>query len=75
VLTAGGAWLLVGGAITSPIAVTPTNTVVVPQNYVGCADLPPIVINYDILYVQAKGSIVRDLAYNFWVNVYTFTTI
>ena len=35
VLTAGGAWLLVGGAITSPIAVTPTNTVVVPQNYVG----------------------------------------
>ncbi len=72
-LTAGGAWLLVGGAITSPIAVTPTNTVVVPQNYVGCADLPPIVINYDILYVQAKGSIIRDLAYNFWVNVYTGT--
>ncbi len=73
ILSSGGAWLLVGGAITSPVAVTPTNTVVVPQNYVGCADLPPIVINYDILYVQVKGSIVRDLAYNFWVNVYTGT--
>jgi len=73
ILSSGGAWLLVGGAITSPVAVTPTNTVVVPQNYVGCADLPPIVVNYDILYVQVKGSIVRDLAYNFWVNVYTGT--
>ncbi len=73
ILSSGGAWLLVGGMVTSPVAVTPTNTVVVPQNYVGCADLPPIVINYDILYVQAKGSIIRDLAYNFWVNVYTGT--
>lgn len=71
ILSSGGAWLLVGGQITQPIAVTPSNTVVVPQNYIGCADLVPIVINYDILYVQTKGSIVRDLAYNYWVNVYT----
>jgi hypothetical protein len=74
ILSSGGAWLLIGGpSITTPVAVTPTNTIVIQQNYVGCADLPPIVINYDILYVQAKGSIVRDLAYNFWVNVYTGT--
>ena len=46
---------------------------VVPQSYTGCADLPPIVINYDVLYVQAKGSIVRDLAYNFYAQVYTGT--
>jgi hypothetical protein len=71
ILSSGGAWLLVGGQITQPIAVTPSNSVVVPQNYIGCADLMPIVVNYDILYVQAKGSIVRDLAYNYWVNVYT----
>ncbi len=71
-LTSSGSWLLIGGAmVSSPVAVTPSNTVVVPQNYVGCADLPPIVVNYDILYVQAKGSVVRDLAYNFWANVYT----
>ncbi len=74
ILSSGGAWLLIGGpTITAPQAVTPTNTIVIQQNYVGSADLPPIVINYDILYVQAKGSIVRDLAYNFWVNVYTGT--
>jgi hypothetical protein len=71
ILSSGGAWLMVGGQISQPVAVTPSNTIVVPQNYIGCADLMPIVINYDILYVQAKGSIVRDLAYNFWVNVYT----
>ncbi len=71
ILSSGGSWLLVGGQPASPVAVTPSNTVVVPQNYIGCADLPPIVVNYDILYVQSKGSIVRDLAYNFWVNVYT----
>ncbi len=74
ILSSGGAWLLLGGpTITNPVAVSPTNTIVIPQNYVGSADLPPIVINYDILYVQVKGSIVRDLAYNFWVNVYTGT--
>lgn len=72
IMSAGGAWLLVGGAITSPVAVTPSNCVVVPQNYIGCAaNVMPIVINYDILYIQAKGSICRDLAYNYWVNVYT----
>ena len=73
VMTSGGAWALMGGYITNPVAVTPTNSIVVPQSYIGCADLPPIVINYDVLYVQAKGSIVRDLAYNFYAQVYTGT--
>jgi hypothetical protein len=73
VFSSGGAWALLGGSLNSPQAVTPSNTVVVPQSYVGCADLPPIVVNYDILYVQAKGSTVRDLAYNFYAQVYTGT--
>ena len=73
VFTAGGAWMIVGGYINNPVPVTPSNIVAAPQNYVGCCDLPPIVVNYDILYVQAKGSIVRDLAYNFFANVYTGT--
>ncbi|MGA2401288.1 MAG: hypothetical protein ABSG91_06230 [Syntrophobacteraceae bacterium] len=73
VMTSAGAWALMGGYLTQPVAVTPTNSVVVPQSYTGCADLPPIVINYDVLYVQAKGSIVRDLAYNFYAQVYTGT--
>jgi hypothetical protein len=73
VLTGGGAWQINGGSKGD--AVTPSSAVANPQSYSGCADLQPIVINYDILYVQAKGSIVRDLAYNFYVNVYTGTDL
>ncbi len=72
-MTSGGNWAIMGGYLTQPVAVSPGNTVAVLQTLIGCADLPPIVINYDILYVQAKGSIVRDLAYNFYAQVYTGT--
>lgn len=73
IFTSGGVWRILTGYITQPQPITPTNTVVIPQTWIGAADLPPIVVNYDILYVQAKGAIVRDLAYNFWMNVYTGT--
>jgi len=72
-LTSSGAWKIdAGGAGT---AVTPSQIEAVPQAYNGCSDVPPLVVNYDILYVQAKGSIVRDLAYNFYVNIFTGTDI
>lgn len=69
ILTAGGAWQLSGGQQGAPV--TPTNATASPQAYNGCNDMPPIAINYDILYVQAKGSIVRALSYNFFANIYT----
>lgn len=73
VLTGRGAWQLNGG---SSATVTPSNQNAVPQAYNGChSNVPPQVINYDVLYVQAKGSIVRDLAYNFFVNIYTGTDL
>ncbi len=71
IMTSSGAWALMGGYMNNPTPVTPSNFVLVPQAYIGCADLPPIVVNIDIIYVQAKGSIVRDLTYNFWTAVYT----
>lgn len=74
VLSSGGAWLLSGGQVGQggvPGPITPSSLVAQPQAYNGCSDVPPIVINYDIVYVQAKGSIVRDLSYNFYVNIYT----
>ncbi|MGC9196338.1 MAG: hypothetical protein ACP5IL_12925 [Syntrophobacteraceae bacterium] len=71
IFTAGGLWSILTGYISQPQPVTPTNVIVVQQSFIGAADLPPIPINWDILYVQAKGSIVRDLQYNFWVSVYT----
>lgn len=66
VFTSGGAFQVSGG---SPLAaVTPTNVSALPQASTGANDLPPIRVNYDILYVQSKGAIVRDLSYNFYTQ-------
>jgi hypothetical protein len=72
-LTDKGAWLINGG---SPgVGVSATSIVANPQAYNGSSALPPIIATYDILYVQAKGSIVRDLTYNFYTNIFTGTDI
>ena len=65
-----GAWQLNGGGPATPI--TPASQSVQPQAQNGCSPIvQPIVINYDILFVQAKGSTIRDLAYDFYRNSYT----
>lgn len=70
ILTGLGAWQLTGGGAKS--AVTPADQDAQPQAYNGCHEnVPPIIDNYDILYVQQMGSIVRDLSYNFFANIYT----
>lgn len=70
VFTGLGAWQLSGGSLIA--AITPDNQVAQPQAYNGCSPIvPPITISYDILYVQAKGSTVRDLSYDFYKNIYT----
>lgn len=69
VLTGKGAWQVNGG---QSAAITPSNQTATPQAYNGCHNLvQPIPINYDILYLQSKGSIWRDLSYNFFTNIYT----
>lgn len=69
ILTGKGAWLLNGGV--NP-AITPKDQFAQAQAYNGCHfHIPPLTVNYDILYVQAKGSIIRDLSYNFFTNIYT----
>lgn len=73
-LTTKGAWQVSGGAggvATQGGPVTPTSLTATPQAYVGANDVPPILINYDIMYVQQKGSIIRDLTYNIYANIYT----
>jgi hypothetical protein len=69
VLTGKNAWRVDGGSQSDVI--TPTKFNAVPQSFNGAADVPPLTISYDILYVQAKGSVVRDLSYNFYANIYT----
>ena len=66
-------WLINGGSNGS--AVTPSAIVANAQSFNGVSDVPPIVASFDVLYVQAKGSIIRDSAYNIYANVYTGTDI
>jgi hypothetical protein len=72
-LTDKASWLLNGGSPGS--AVSPATIVANAQSFNGASEVPPIVANFDILYVQAKGSIVRDSSYNFYANVFTGTDI
>lgn len=78
VLTGKQAWQLTGsgGSSFNPQAVTPTTEQAQPQAFNGCSShVPPIRIDYDILYVQAKGSRVRDLSYQYFQNIYTGTDL
>ena len=74
VLTGLQAWQLTGtgGSSLNPQPITPSTQQAQPQAYNGCHNnIPPIRIDYDIIYVQAKGSIIRDLSYQFYTNIYT----
>lgn len=73
ILTDGGSFLINGGSLGS--AITPASITSNAQSFLGCNDMPPIVVNYDILYVQSKGSSVRDASYNFYANVFTGSDI
>jgi hypothetical protein len=64
-----------GQGANATLAVTPANATIVPQAYNGSSDVPPVVVNEDILYVQAKGAIVRDLSYNIYAAIYTGTDV
>lgn len=72
-LTSSSAWQVNGGSAGAPV--TPASISANANAYNGASDVPPIVCNFDILYVQSKGSIVRDLSYNFYANVFTGTDI
>lgn len=73
-LTGLGNWQLTGsgGSSLNPQAITPTNQQAQPQGYNGCHNhVGPTKIENEYLYVQAKGSIVRDASYNFSTNIYS----
>ncbi len=68
IFTGSGAWQLNGG---NTIAITPADQDVQPQSRYGCsATVPPIPINFHILYVRESNGVIYDLVYNFWANIY-----
>lgn len=56
-----GIWLMSGGDQT---AVTPTNVAIDLQTTIGCADIPPLLIDSDILLIEGKSETVRLFEYN-----------
>ena len=61
VLTADGEWRVSGGTE----AISATNIIARKQGGVGCSHVRPLIVGGSILFVQNKGSRVRDLAYTF----------
>jgi hypothetical protein len=70
VLTSGGEFKVTGGG-SGGDPITPSAVSVRPQSYRGSSHVPPLMIGETALFVQAKGSIVRDLGYSLDVDGYT----
>lgn len=67
VLTSGGEWAVDGdGAGT----ITPTQINMKQYSYNGASTLQPIIVGGNALYVQARGSLVRDLVFDYQVDGY-----
>jgi len=66
-LTAGGEFKV--GADNGQ-AITPQTIQVKPQGYAGASDVQPVVTSGSIVYVQAQGSRMRELGYNWESNSY-----
>ena len=69
VFTDKASWVVNGGGYGT--AISPSSIVANRQSFNGASDVPPILNNYDIIFVEAKGSAVRDATYNFYAQVYT----
>lgn len=68
VMTVGGAHVVQGDSsgILKPTVVNP-----VQQSYYGSGDLSPILIGNTALYLQSRGSIIRDLTFDLNTDGYT----
>lgn len=55
--------------------ISPINVGANPQSNKGASDLSPLVIDYDVIYIQDKSAGVIDLEYAFQSNIYTSTDI
>ena len=68
VFTNTGEWVFQGSAAG---LVIPSEINAKQIGYYGANKLPPIVVGKSCLYVQARGSVVRDLGFNYQIDGYT----
>jgi hypothetical protein len=59
-LTAGGEFRMFADGAP---AITPSSVSIKPQGYAGASNVQPVVSSGSVLYVQAQGSRIRELAY------------
>ena len=71
-LTSGGVWLT---NENENQALTPSTVGATVQSTVGASWVPPVIVNSTALYVQEKGTRIRDLNYEFNSNNYTGTDL
>ena len=65
VFTEGNMWTIAGGETVKPTNITPKNQ----ENY-GTNDVAPLRIGGRIVYVQRRGSIIRDTGYSYETDGY-----
>lgn len=68
ILTSGGEWSAGGDASGT---IKPLSVNLKQHTYNGSSDLQPIVVNGTALYVQSRGSIIRDLGFDYTIDGYT----
>lgn len=67
IFTAAGEWSVEGD---SAGVIRPTDVNPKQHSYNGASDLAPIVLSGNALYVQARGSVVRDLGFDYQIDGY-----
>ena len=65
VLTQGNEWILSGNEVITPSSATPKM-----QTTRGCGNVEPIMIGSKTVFVQGRGSIVRDMGYSYETDSY-----
>lgn len=72
ILTTGGEWKTSGG---QDDVLTPNTIGFKPQSYNGAARIPALVIGNNGLFVQNRGYVVRDIAYQYDMDAYGGTDL
>ena len=73
-MTGNGSWFVggQGSSSFSPQPITPAGQQALPQSFNGCSPtVPPIRIDYDVIFLQAMGSRYRDLSVQYFTNIMT----
>jgi hypothetical protein len=73
VLTGSGAYLVSGGGTQQGI--TPENATALPQVSSGASILQPLVLGGTLVYLQARGTAIKSLNYNFQVDSFQGTDL